>query len=191
MLASLHKLACLYCVYFPWVQLSGYPPTLKLTLTLTQTPTVQLAIVRIPFVWFHFVPIVSFCSYLILISKRMHSDKSDSNPKRLASLHSILAYQINFSLPPPSYYWLTVGKPSFSSNVVEEIRPGCRNLQRSLIVVNLSGIFVAGIQYKCGLSELKFGLVCGFKKMVSSRISSIEVGVGKLVLVKCSQTLSN
>ena len=34
--------------------------------------------------------------------------------------------------------WLAVGKPSFTSNVEEEIRPGCRNLQISLIVVNLS-----------------------------------------------------
>ena len=30
---------------------------------------------------------------------------------------------------------------SLSSNVVEAIRPGCRNLQRSLIMVNLSEIF--------------------------------------------------
>ena len=42
--------------------------------------------------------------------------------------------------------WLPVGKPSFSSNVVEEIRPGCRNLKRSLIVVNLSEIFLVGMQ---------------------------------------------
>ena len=34
--------------------------------------------------------------------------------------------------------WLAVGKPSFSSNYAEEIRPGCRNLQRPLIMVNLS-----------------------------------------------------
>ena len=33
---------------------------------------------------------------------------------------------------------LAFGKPSFSSNVVEEKRPGCRNLQRPLIMVNLS-----------------------------------------------------
>ena len=37
---------------------------------------------------------------------------------------------------------MTVGKPSFSSNVVEEIRPGCRNLKRSLIMLNLSEIFL-------------------------------------------------
>ena len=34
--------------------------------------------------------------------------------------------------------WLTVGKSSFLQNITEEIRPGCRNLQRSQIMVNLS-----------------------------------------------------
>ena len=30
------------------------------------------------------------------------------------------------------------GKSSFLQNIIEEIRPGCRNLQRSQIMVNLS-----------------------------------------------------
>ena len=40
--------------------------------------------------------------------------------------------------------WLTVGKPSFLQNIVEEIRPGpgCRNLQSSQIMENLSEIFL-------------------------------------------------
>ena len=83
--------------------------------------------------------------------------------------------------------WLAVGKPSFSSNVVEEIRSGCRSLQRSLIMVNLSEIFLGGMQKKHGLSKVKAILVCGFKNMCSSIISSTDVGVGNLLLVKCSQ----
>ena len=36
--------------------------------------------------------------------------------------------------------WLAVGKPGFSSNVVEEIRSCCRYLQESLIIVHFSEI---------------------------------------------------
>ena len=42
--------------------------------------------------------------------------------------------------------WLAVGKPSFLLNVVEENRSGCKNLERSLIIVNLSEIFLGEIQ---------------------------------------------
>ena len=34
------------------------------------------------------------------------------------------------------------GKSSLLQNIVEEISPGCRNLQRSQIMVNLSEIFL-------------------------------------------------
>ena len=37
------------------------------------------------------------------------------------------------------------GKSSLLQNIAEEIRPGCRNLQRSLIMVNLSEIFLGGM----------------------------------------------
>ena len=40
------------------------------------------------------------------------------------------------------YYMVDKGKSSFLQNIVEEIRPGCRNLQRSQIMVNLSEIFL-------------------------------------------------
>ena len=43
--------------------------------------------------------------------------------------------------------WLAGGKSNFLQNIVEEIRPGCRNLQRSLIMVNLSETFLGGMQY--------------------------------------------
>ena len=33
-----------------------------------------------------------------------------------------------------------------SSNVIKETRPGCRNLQKSLLMVNLSGIFPGRMQ---------------------------------------------
>ena len=39
------------------------------------------------------------------------------------------------------------------------------------------------------VSLFKSSLVCGFKKMGGSRISSIDVGVWNLLLVKCSQAL--
>ena len=42
-----------------------------------------------------------------------------------------------------------------------------------------------------GLLELKFSLVCGFKMMGCSRVSSICVGILRLLLVKCRQGLSN
>ena len=44
--------------------------------------------------------------------------------------------------------WLAVGKPSFSSNVLEENRPGCRNVQRylCLVMVILSEMFLGGMQ---------------------------------------------
>ena len=61
--------------------------------------------------------------------------------------------------------WMTVEKPSFLQNVAEEIRPGCRNLQKSVIMVNFSEILLGGIQYKKGLSELKSSLMCRFKDM--------------------------
>ena len=64
--------------------------------------------------------------------------------------------------------WLLVGKSSFLPNIVEEIRPGCRNLQRFLIMIYLSEIFLDEM--------LKFhSLVCGFKNMDWSRISSIDI----------------
>ena len=50
--------------------------------------------------------------------------------------------------------WLTFGRLSFSPKVAEEISPGCRNLQMSLIVENLSEMFWGGKQQKYGLSEL-------------------------------------
>ena len=58
-------------------------------------------------------------------------------------------------------------------------------------MVNLSEIFLGGMQQKYGLSELKSSLVCGFKNMGWSRMFFIDVGVRKLLLVNCSQTLNN
>ena len=43
--------------------------------------------------------------------------------------------------------WLTLGKSSFLQNIVEEIRPGCRNLQRSQIMVHLSEMFLGGMNF--------------------------------------------
>ena len=40
---------------------------------------------------------------------------------------------------------LAVGKSSFLQNIVEEIRPACRNLQRSQVMVNLSEILLGGM----------------------------------------------
>ena len=45
------------------------------------------------------------------------------------------------------------GKSSFLQNIVEEIRPGRRNLQRSQIMVNLSDIFLSGM-----MLEVKSGV---------------------------------
>ena len=42
--------------------------------------------------------------------------------------------------------WLVIGKPTSSSNVVEDIRPGCRNLNWSRIMVNLPEILLGGMQ---------------------------------------------
>ena len=44
---------------------------------------------------------------------------------------------------------------------------------------------------KYELSELKSSLDSGLKYMVWSKIYFINVGVGKLLLVKCSQALNN
>ena len=43
-------------------------------------------------------------------------------------------------------------------------------------MVNLSEVYLAEIQYKCGLSELKYSLVCGLKKMGWSSISFMTWG---------------
>ena len=66
--------------------------------------------------------------------------------------------------------WFAVGKSSSLQNIVEEIKPGCRNLQRSEIMVNLSEIFLGGM--------MQSSLVCGFKDMGWTRISSIDMGEG-------------
>ena len=87
--------------------------------------------------------------------------------------------------------WLAVEKPSFSLNIKQETRPGCKNQQISLIMVNLSEILLGGMQQKYGLSELKYGLMSWFKNVGFSRTSSIELVVVKLLLVKCSQAFSN
>ena len=64
------------------------------------------------------------------------------------------------------------GKSSFLQNMVEEIRPGCRNLQRSQIMVNLSEIFLGGmmLEVQC--------LMCGFQDIGWTRIYSIDMGQG-------------
>ena len=59
--------------------------------------------------------------------------------------------------------WLAAGKSSFLRNIVEEIRPDCGNLQRSLIMINLSEIFLGGM--------LKVQSGVWFKNMGWSRIS--------------------
>ena len=58
-------------------------------------------------------------------------------------------------------------------------------------MVNKSGLFLGRMKRKYGLSELKSSLVCRFKKMGWSRISSIHMVVGNFLLVKCSQALTN
>ena len=63
------------------------------------------------------------------------------------------------------------GKSSFLQNIVEEMRPGCRYLQRSQIMVNLSEIFLGAMMLE-GKSK------CGFKDMDWTRISSIDMGEG-------------
>ena len=51
------------------------------------------------------------------------------------------------------------GKSSFLQNIVEEIRPGCRNLQRSQIMVNLSEIFLGGmvLEVQSGVWVSRYG----------------------------------
>ena len=49
------------------------------------------------------------------------------------------------------YYMVDKGKSSFLQNIVEEIRPGCRNLQ--IIMVNLLEIFLGGM-----MLEVKYGV---------------------------------
>ena len=62
------------------------------------------------------------------------------------------------------------GKSSFFQNIVEEIRPGCRNLQRSQIMVNLSEIFLGGMM-------LDVKSKCGFTDMGWKRIFFIDMGI--------------
>ena len=45
------------------------------------------------------------------------------------------------------------GKSSFLENILEEIRPGCRNPQRSQKMVNLSEMFLGGM-----MLEVKSGV---------------------------------
>ena len=66
---------------------------------------------------------------------------------------------------------MAAGKSSFLVNIVEKIRPGCRNLPRFLVMVNLSEIFLEEI------IKVK-SLVCGFKGMGWSRVSSVDMGAG-------------
>ena len=87
--------------------------------------------------------------------------------------------------------WLAVGTSSFLSNVVEMIRLYCKNVQRSLsdygkLVWNFP-LWYSIYMYR--LSELKSSLLLWFKNMHWTRISSIDVAVRKLLLVKCSQAL--
>ena len=42
--------------------------------------------------------------------------------------------------------WFALGRLNLLSNVTGEMKPGCRNLQISLIKANLSGIFRGGMQ---------------------------------------------
>ena len=58
-------------------------------------------------------------------------------------------------------------------------------------MVNFSEIFMGGMQQKYGLIVLMSSLVYGFKNMGWPKITFSEFGVGKLLLVKCSQELSN
>ena len=58
-------------------------------------------------------------------------------------------------------------------------------------MVDLSVIFLVGILKKYGLLELKLRLLCRFKLMSCSRVSSICVGIVRLLLMKCRQGLSN
>ena len=69
------------------------------------------------------------------------------------------------------------------------MRPSWRNLQMSLIMVNL---FILGWDtVKIGVLESMSSLVIGFQKMGWSRISSISVHVGNLLVVKFCRALNN
>ena len=58
-----------------------------------------------------------------------------------------------------------------------KIRPGSKNGQKSLIMVNLSEMLLCGMQKKRRLSELKSSLVSVTKNMSWSKISSKDVVV--------------
>ena len=62
-------------------------------------------------------------------------------------------------------------------------------------MVYLSEVFLGGMQEKYRLSRLNYSLVCVFKKMGRSEMSSIDMGggegAGKLLMVKCRPALSN
>ena len=66
--------------------------------------------------------------------------------------------------------WLAVGKSSYSQNIGEEIKPGCRNLQRSQIMVNL--------KYSWTGWYLNSSLVCRLKDMGWTSISPVEIREG-------------
>ena len=62
---------------------------------------------------------------------------------------------------------------------------------KKVFSVKSSEIFLGGIQYKYGLPDWKFSLLCGFKNIGLSRISSTDVKVGRMLFAKCIQPLSN
>ena len=103
----------------------------------------------------------------------------------------IQSFGINSTIDLHILLWLALGSLSFSSNDIEEMNPGFRNLQTSLIVVKLCEILLGVMQQKYGLWKLKSSLVCGFRNRGWSRISSIDLGVGKALLGNCSQALSS
>ena len=76
------------------------------------------------------------------------------------------------------------GKSCFLQNIVEEIRPGCKNLQRSQIMVNLLKIFLGGmmLEVKSGVCVERYGLDKSF---------FYRFGGGMLLLVRCSQAQNN
>ena len=58
--------------------------------------------------------------------------------------------------------WLAVGKASFSSNSVEEIRPGFRNIQKFLIMEHFSEMRVIRAKFQFSVWVYKYGLVKNF-----------------------------
>ena len=76
-------------------------------------------------------------------------------------IYNIVSHNIVYSL------WFAVGKSSFLHNILEEIRPGCRNLQESLIMIILPEAFLGGIlKVQSGVWVWKYGLVkifCRYK----------------------------